>query len=177
MSRTGGLLELSFAMALKHNNPELTMVNFMHRTASDWVKRNWNSIVSATNQDFCPRLWVVKGHALAGILAKTPPSTSVDDLANPARIFRLASRVGEHHPQRHILVDVLDRLETQKARLAPPTHPIQAYSSLLTRWAAPTKLATHFGCWATIEEANFFSIWRSLPESCGQRYCWRGRVL
>ncbi|KAK3305673.1 uncharacterized protein B0T15DRAFT_556009 [Chaetomium strumarium] len=70
MSRTGGLLEL-----ISHDGPlkySKRRVEFMHRTASDWVRHNWGSITSSTDCNFDPCLWIVKGEALSFVLATEP---------------------------------------------------------------------------------------------------------
>ncbi|KAK0614387.1 hypothetical protein B0T14DRAFT_570326 [Immersiella caudata] len=65
VSRTGGLLEL-------HGNSEDPLqlrVEFMHRTAAEWVDQNWDDILSATGVDFDPFLWVLKGQVLRWVTA------------------------------------------------------------------------------------------------------------
>ncbi|KAK0709320.1 hypothetical protein B0T26DRAFT_652605, partial [Lasiosphaeria miniovina] len=64
MSRTGGLLELTGdlgGIATMH-------VDFMHRTANDWVRDNWESISAATEAGFDEWLWLFKGEALMMLL-------------------------------------------------------------------------------------------------------------
>ncbi|RYP48317.1 hypothetical protein DL768_005773 [Monosporascus sp. mg162] len=60
VSRTGGLLEIFGSPA----KPNSSRVGYMHRTARDWVCDNWANISSATEEDFDPSLWVLRGEIL-----------------------------------------------------------------------------------------------------------------
>ncbi|GAB1316034.1 hypothetical protein MFIFM68171_06244 [Madurella fahalii] len=114
MSRTGGLLELTDTSS----GLAYTKVEFMHRTASDWVADNWQSILLATDQDFCPCFWVLKGEALSRVLERRL-------YVDPGRPFvhrdtgdslHLASSIAWYHPDRKVLIEALDRLEDYKTR-------------------------------------------------------------
>ncbi|EHK40223.1 hypothetical protein TRIATDRAFT_41622, partial [Trichoderma atroviride IMI 206040] len=73
MSRTGGLLELRVSSSDVHaKKPEDVRVDYMHRTASDWVSDNWASIASAADHSFNPFIFFVKGQALSVILTTKP---------------------------------------------------------------------------------------------------------
>ncbi|KAL5088952.1 hypothetical protein Trisim1_006098 [Trichoderma cf. simile WF8] len=109
VSRTGGLLELGSngdrAEPLDESLGNY-MVEYMHRTANDWVSDNWASIISATHPSFDPFFWFSKGQALSVVLLKTPNS----ELQNWPKLWRIASLVPENHPDKGILVAALDRL-------------------------------------------------------------------
>lgn len=113
VSRTGGLLELvsngdhdESLDEPRDELPENAMVEYMHRTANDWVNDNWTSIISATDPSFDPFFWVSKGQALSVVLLKNPTS----ELQNWPRLWRIASLVPENHQDKGILVAALDRL-------------------------------------------------------------------
>jgi hypothetical protein len=113
MSRTGGLLELVY-----HHSDDwrqrlgLCKVDFMHRTANDWVRENWASITSAADPDFDPRFFIVKGEALRLALVfeanRMWSRFSSDLLWN---MLRIASHCPDDHPDRRILVAAVDRLD------------------------------------------------------------------
>ena len=113
MSRTGGLLELQ-AMSPSDGNthqPENFHVDYMHRTANDWVLDNWLSITSATDPDFDPFFWLAKGQALILIVTNHLPATRPPGDNHWQTLFYLASRVPDDHSERGILVAALNRLD------------------------------------------------------------------
>jgi len=71
MSRTGGLLEL-FPGTSREGALRTTRVDYMHRTASDWVQDNWESIQSATDPKFNLYLCILKGEVLRVATSSTP---------------------------------------------------------------------------------------------------------
>ncbi|KAH6845792.1 hypothetical protein B0I37DRAFT_381153 [Chaetomium sp. MPI-CAGE-AT-0009] len=114
MSRTGGLLEL-VSIDADHTKDQ---VEFMHRTANDWVRKNWESIISAADPDFDPRFSIVKGEALR--LALVVRADRVwTQYANDIGwdLLRIASHLPDDHPDGRILVSVLDRLNSHELDL------------------------------------------------------------
>lgn len=111
MSRTGGLLELVSRNAGYTQNPEDVRVDYMHRTANDWVSENWESIASATDPGFDPFFWFVKGQALSIVLTTKPNPGNLTDLADWPSVWHIASSVPEDHLDREVLVATLDRLD------------------------------------------------------------------
>ena len=121
VSRTGGLLELVYPNIREpelpfHDNtqePEqpFHVVNYMHRTANDWVCDNWASITSATAPDFEPCCWIVKGQALTAVLVTKPDAENLHGFLNWRSLFDIASLVPDDHPERRILVAALNRLD------------------------------------------------------------------
>ena len=83
MSHTGGLLELS-----KDSRDDRSMVvDFMHRTASDWVRDNWETIILKTDPNFDPYLCVLKGEALR-IATDPTPGQMRGHILNLSRVAR-----------------------------------------------------------------------------------------
>ena len=112
MSRTGGLLETKRLFVQHHSlKPSLFVVNYMHRTANDWVRDNWASITSATDPDFDPFLWFVKGQALSVVLTTKPNAQHLQSLTSWPDLLEIASLVPGDHPERRILVAALNRLD------------------------------------------------------------------
>ncbi|KAK3354070.1 hypothetical protein B0T25DRAFT_225232 [Lasiosphaeria hispida] len=111
MSRTGGLLELVSIHDDHTKEPERVRVDFMHRTANDWVCDNWASITSATDPDFDPCFWIVKGEALSVVLTTAPNPDNVRGLIDWPGMFDIASLIPDDHPDRRTLVIALGRLD------------------------------------------------------------------
>lgn len=116
MSRTGGLLELTnVADDVGHMT-----VDFMHRTANDWTTENWASIVSATDAEFSPELWILKGEAISKLVYEKKQNLSGRGFefllpADPIQLMRITSRIPGGHPDSDIVVDAIDRLMTVEA--------------------------------------------------------------
>ncbi|KAL6819886.1 hypothetical protein V8C40DRAFT_65726 [Trichoderma camerunense] len=111
MSRTGGLLELVSRNGDYAKEPKDFRVDYMHRTANDWVRDNWESISSATDPGFDPLFWFIKGQALSITLTTEPNVENFLKLTDWSRVFKIASLVSEEHPDKEILVVALDRLD------------------------------------------------------------------
>ncbi|UKZ65081.1 uncharacterized protein TrAtP1_006283 [Trichoderma atroviride] len=71
-SRTTHLPERVSSSDVHAKKPEDVRVDYMHRTASDWVSDNWASIASAADHSFNPFIFFVKGQALSVILTTKP---------------------------------------------------------------------------------------------------------
>lgn len=71
-SRTRHLPERVSSSDVHAKKPEDVRVDYMHRTASDWVSDNWASIASAADHSFDPFIFFVKGQALSVILTTKP---------------------------------------------------------------------------------------------------------
>ncbi|KAL7916601.1 hypothetical protein GGI35DRAFT_46747 [Trichoderma velutinum] len=111
MSRTGGLLELVSGNDDHADKPEGVLVEYMHRTANDWVNENWESIASATDHSFDPVFWFVKGEALNVVLTTKPTVDNLTKIRDWEAMFNIASLIPEDHPDKEILVTALDRLD------------------------------------------------------------------
>ncbi|KAM0479002.1 hypothetical protein ACHAPX_004980 [Trichoderma viride] len=105
MSRTGGLLEL-----VSSNSAQDARVDYMHRTANDWVKDNLQSINSATDPGFDPCFWFAKGEALRVVLT-TKPTTRSLEVSDWVNMVNIACRVQNNHPDRETLFIALVRLD------------------------------------------------------------------
>ncbi|KAL7928575.1 hypothetical protein V8C35DRAFT_317902 [Trichoderma chlorosporum] len=117
MSRTGGLLELVSGNDDHTKKPEDVRVDYMHRTASDWVRDNWESISLAADPHFDPLMWVIKGQVLSVVLNIKSAIEDFTWLRDHCRsVFNLASRIPADHSDRGILVAALDRLDDHMAR-------------------------------------------------------------
>jgi hypothetical protein len=110
MSRTGGLMEIS-SYGDKTNLARAT-VNFMHRTASDWVSENWASITSATSPDFNAYLWLIKGEALRLVLT-TDTRTLFGARGFWLMVLEFASRIPGDYPNAIAHLIALDHLNNQ----------------------------------------------------------------
>lgn len=109
VSRTGGLLETSFLPG----EPEKSRVDYMHRTAADWVSKQWDVIASSTDENFDPNLWVLKGEVimLVGIRRYREIQSEEISWANVAQLVKRAEFVKDTAPSRLLLAKVLDRLD------------------------------------------------------------------
>lgn len=132
MSRTGGLLELVSRPKSYTRNSKEFHVDYMHRTANDWVRDNWASINSATDPGFDPFFSFVKGQSLGVVLTTTPTIANLNGLNDWSRLFNMASLIPENHPDRGILVAALDRLDHHLVSHMPK-HRFQV--SLTDYWA------------------------------------------
>ncbi|PTB60142.1 hypothetical protein M431DRAFT_502264 [Trichoderma harzianum CBS 226.95] len=122
MSRTGGLLELVCDNDDHIKPPRDVRVDYMHRTANDWVNDNWASITSVADPGFDPYFWFVKGQSLSAVFTTKPNESNVKFLARWKIVFTIASLVSETHPDMGTLVTALDRLDQH---LASHTHVYQ----------------------------------------------------
>ncbi|KAK3299633.1 uncharacterized protein B0H64DRAFT_102915 [Chaetomium fimeti] len=111
MSRTGGLLELVHSESLWGRQLH---VEFMHRTANDWVRENWASITSATDPDFDARFWIVKGAVLTKSVTPKPLKHYHDVNGLLLAVLRLASGFPADHPDMGNVMILLDRLNSHK---------------------------------------------------------------
>ncbi|KAK3375813.1 hypothetical protein B0T24DRAFT_617096 [Lasiosphaeria ovina] len=118
MSRTGGLLELTGdlgGIATMH-------VDFMHRTANDWVRDNWKSISAATEAGFDEWLWLFKGEALMMLLLSArPPQAGF--WARVRTTLNAAYHVSDTDPVKTaILVKTIDRFDRYLMTVARYSH-------------------------------------------------------
>ncbi|QYS92888.1 NACHT domain-containing protein [Trichoderma simmonsii] len=111
MSRTGGLLELVSHHDDYTKEPKDVRVDYMHRTANDWVRDNLASITSATDRSYDPFFWFVKGQALSVVFTTKPDANNISGLSDWPSMFYIASLVPEDYPDNGILVAALDRLD------------------------------------------------------------------
>ncbi|KAK4160318.1 hypothetical protein QBC43DRAFT_338268 [Cladorrhinum sp. PSN259] len=111
MSRTGGLLEL-FDDDGTSSLADIR-VCFMHRTASDWVRDNWQSIMSATAimADFEEWLWILKGEALRLTINTTSLEMYVNSVPTE-KLLQVAYLVKNPQPSTlETLVKALERFD------------------------------------------------------------------
>lgn len=110
MSRTGGLLELVSPNDDHTKRPEDVRLDYMHRTANDWVRGNWASI-TAMDPGFDPFFYFVKGQALRIVLTTASITGDIMKLADWPNFLNIAALIPEDHPEKGILVAALDRLD------------------------------------------------------------------
>lgn len=111
MSRTGGLLELVSRHDDYKKDPKDVRMDYMHRTANDWVRDNLASITSAADPSYNPCFWFVKGQALSIVFTTKPCPNNLTRLTDWPSLCHLASLVPEDYPDNGILVAALDRLD------------------------------------------------------------------
>ncbi|KAH6637278.1 hypothetical protein F5144DRAFT_570116 [Chaetomium tenue] len=117
-SRTGGLLELVSIPGPNTGSIEDSLVDFMHRTALDWVRENWASITAATDPGFDPRLSIVKGAILNIVLTPVPIGSDVPGSDRFSHVLRVASLFPDDHPDKKTIVTTLDRLDIHVSRIS-----------------------------------------------------------
>jgi hypothetical protein len=115
MSRTGGLLELVSSNSDLDEDPKDVRVDYMHRTANDWVRDNLESINSATDPGFDPCFWFAKGEALRIVLTTKPTTSSLRSLTDWPNMLNIACLVQNDHSYRETIVTALDRLDDHLA--------------------------------------------------------------
>lgn len=106
MSRTGGILEIKPGSEMAHSS-----IDYMHRTAVDWVEANWDSILaSSTGIQFDPQLWLLKGEVLLTLreIELNDEKTDREWVHIINRSFELASRVKDTTSSRAVLGRILD---------------------------------------------------------------------
>lgn len=114
VSRTGGILEISGSLT----DPEEATVDFMHRTAAEWVSENWNTISLPVDEDFDPNLWLLKGEVLR--MMRQMDQGEFRKASEPWQFWKhirtvtkLATTVKDTAWNRKTLSGALDRLDGQ----------------------------------------------------------------
>lgn len=109
-SRTKGLLDV-YPAGDRH---KLERVDYLHRTARDWILSMWDDICSNKGPSFDPYLALLKAEALlTSTIADsdiTLPSCEIFWI-RVSSLFTYASRVGSHPDNIPILVQILDRVD------------------------------------------------------------------
>jgi len=114
-SRTKGLLEIYDTAGARASR-----IDYLHRTAREWVKANWTVISATSKQDFQPHLWILKGEMLR---------MSVDNHVVPnfqyrsfwshlGKLLDVAGAVPETAANAEALVQTMDRLDRRVTAFA-----------------------------------------------------------
>ncbi|KAI1747396.1 hypothetical protein F4782DRAFT_521226 [Xylaria castorea] len=123
-SRTKGLLEICYP-APKGKTPlgatraRDSWVDYMHRTAREWVQENWQTMQSTTKPDFEPRLRLLQGEAL-----RMSSDTYIlpDDRwhfwTHIGKLFEATRAVEDTLLNTTELVQILDKLDHRVAELS-----------------------------------------------------------
>jgi len=138
MSRTGGLLELVSDNGDLAKPPVHVRVDYMHRTAKDWVRDNWATITSATDPDFDPFFWFVKGQALSVVFTTEAHAGNLNGLTDWQSVVNAASLIPDDHPERKTLMAALDRLDAHIIR-----HMDKSQGPSDTHWTNRLRLFNH----------------------------------
>lgn len=110
-SHTRGILEVS----------EMGRVNFLHRTARDWMQKpdTWKEVCKSSPSSFDPNLSVVEALVLEMTWRQSTIPSTVFAFSNAlARILCYAGRVEDSFTNGLKLVEVLDRLDSKLAEVA-----------------------------------------------------------
>lgn len=123
MSRTGGLLEL-FPDESDRGNGWKVRVDYMHRTASDWVQQNWETIQSAADSTFDPAFSLVKGEVLRTVL-------NSKDIQDPglSLIVRASQEVRYSPESQQTFIGLFDRLDKRMQSSAATSQPCEDHWS------------------------------------------------
>ncbi|KAH6856112.1 hypothetical protein B0I37DRAFT_351213 [Chaetomium sp. MPI-CAGE-AT-0009] len=108
MSRTGGLLELFPDEEGREKRWEVR-VDYMHRTASDWVEQNWETIQSAADSTFDPAFSLLKGEVLRTVLNWKDVE---DPISQAHRIIKASLSLDvRYSPESQQIIGLFDRLD------------------------------------------------------------------
>ncbi|KAI8956112.1 hypothetical protein F4801DRAFT_586227 [Xylaria longipes] len=118
-SRTKGLLEICYTAPKGNTLLEATRardswVDYMHRTAREWVQENWQTMQSTTNVDFEPRLRLLQGEVLR-MSSDTYilPDNRWHFWTHIGKLFEVARAVEDIPSNITELVQILDKLDHQ----------------------------------------------------------------
>jgi hypothetical protein len=104
-SRTGGLLEIGQSAQMYNKR-----VEYIHRTAHDWVEDNWANIEPPRDDKFDPALGILKGEILRIMFIWERSEDILQNLSKKRLVlFELASRADDTPFKRTLLGKVLDR--------------------------------------------------------------------
>jgi len=113
-SRTKGLLELYDTAHVRASR-----VDYMHRTAREWVKENWLIINAQSKKDFQPHLWILKGETLRMAVENfvVPHFQPLSFWSHLGKLLDLAKAVPDSPSNAEMLVQILDRLDARVTEL------------------------------------------------------------
>ncbi|KAI1423282.1 hypothetical protein F5Y12DRAFT_798597 [Xylaria sp. FL1777] len=114
-SRTKGLLEICYPAkgnTLRGTSVTDSWVDYMHRTAREWVQENWQIIQSTAIPDFEPRLRLLRGEVLRMSLdTYLLPNDRWQFGTHIGQLFEAARAVEDTPSNASELVQVLDKLD------------------------------------------------------------------
>ncbi|KAI0425195.1 hypothetical protein F5Y09DRAFT_111754 [Xylaria sp. FL1042] len=110
-SRTRGLLEIYDV-----TNTWESRVDYMHRTVKEWIRDNWDMIVSAAKLDFDAHLWVLKGEVLRMAMLGNANIESDVTCHHLQKLFSVAARADSNLMNTELLVQVLNKLDATLMR-------------------------------------------------------------
>jgi len=100
-------------------------VEYMHRTARDWVQKNWDTLCSSSSPGFDPNLWLLKGETLRLSIDNHHVATTQlrlfwDELG---KLLQVARAVNGSPPDPTALVQLLDKLDRQVTNFSEDRRP------------------------------------------------------
>jgi len=109
-SRTKGLLEM-------HNSLERqteARVEYLHRTAWDWIRNEWGMICKLTKAEFDPHLRLLKGATLK-TMKLGPVNTQYERRKLASSLFECVIRVEYKEVNMPLFMDILDKIDIELA--------------------------------------------------------------